>query len=96
MFYFKLALRLGMTVEQLLNSISSYELSEWMVFYRYEPFDDQRQDLVGGIIASTMANCHRSEKTKAFKPSDFMPYRKKEPVNQAALLRAQLGHLVKK
>lgn len=36
MFYFSLARELGMTVRQLLSSIDSVELSEWMAFFRIE------------------------------------------------------------
>lgn len=35
-FYFALATRLGMTVGQLLNTISSREITEWRALYRVE------------------------------------------------------------
>ena len=34
--YFALALRLGMTVRQLLTSLDSAELSEWLAYFQLE------------------------------------------------------------
>jgi len=85
-----------MTVAELLNRISSHELTEWMAFYSIEPFGDQRDDLRTGIITSTIANVNRSSKQKPFTPVDFMPYVERPKVNKAAELKAKLIHLVKK
>jgi hypothetical protein len=63
-----------MTVEELLRRISSQELSEWMAFYQFEPFGEERDDLRAGIVASTVANANRDpKKGRALKPQDFMP-----------------------
>lgn len=65
-----------MTVEDLLDRISSPELSEWMAFEQIEgPIGSPRADLHAGIIASVIANGYRDKKTKRspFKPSDFIP-----------------------
>lgn len=40
-FYFRLAERLGMTVAQLLSSIDSSELTEWMVLENWEFWRDR-------------------------------------------------------
>ena len=71
---FALALRLGRTVAELLQTISSEELTEWIAYHGISPIDDARGDLQAGIVASIVANVNRSSKTPAFKPSDFMPY----------------------
>ena len=62
-----------MTVKQMLESISSKELSEWAAYYSIEPFGYFRSaDLPAGIIASTIANCNRTKHSKSFSPKDFM------------------------
>lgn len=73
MFYFRLALALGMTVREMLARIDSLELAEWMQYYALDPWGSQRDDLQAGIIASTIANAN-SGKGRAFQPIDFMPY----------------------
>jgi hypothetical protein len=70
-----------MTVGQLLASISSRELTEWLVYYSLEPFGDERADLRAGIVASTVANSVRDPKRQAkpFEPRQFMPRFEDEP-----------------
>jgi hypothetical protein len=70
MFVFRLALALGHTARELLEKMSSRELSEWLAYYGLEPFGDERADLRAGIISSTIANANSNHR---FKPSDFMP-----------------------
>lgn len=67
---------LGKTVGDLSEEISDAELQEWMVFYRLEPFGEERADLRAGIVAATIANANRGKRRQAFKPTDFMPYAK--------------------
>ena len=57
----------------MLNEMSGEQLSEWLAYARIEPWGEERADLRAGIVAATTANCHRSSRTKAFKPDDFMP-----------------------
>ncbi len=49
------------------------EFIQWLAVYRLSPFGDERADLRAGIIASTVANCHATRRSKAFEPADFMP-----------------------
>lgn len=84
---FRLALALGRTVAELEATLSGQELTEWMAFDAVEPFGEQRDDLRAGIVASTMANCHRS-RGPAFKPQDFMPFAEKPKADPAAALQA--------
>ena len=60
---------------ELLDRVSSAELTEWMVFYRMEPFGMERGDLQAGIVAATVANVNRDPKKqkRAWEPADFMP-----------------------
>lgn len=65
----------GCSVEELLQRISSKELTEWMVFYNIEPFGEGQAALRAGIIASLIANVNRDTKKKItpFTPFDFIP-----------------------
>jgi hypothetical protein len=53
----------------LLRSISSRQLSEWMAFYKLEPFGPKREEIHAAMIAMVIANANRDEKSK---PSPFM------------------------
>lgn len=91
---FALALRLGKTVEQLLDEISSKELTQWFAYFSIEPFDEQRGDIRSAIIAATVANvAPRKKGGKSYHPRDFLAFR--APISAQAI-RASLGHLVRK
>lgn len=64
-----------MTVGELLARISSQELSEWMIFFRLEPWGCEVEDSRAGIVAATVANVNRDKKArgKPYAPGDFMP-----------------------
>ncbi len=55
--------------------MSSREFVEWMAYYEFEPFGEERADLRAGIVASTVANASRDPKRRRnpFRPLDFMP-----------------------
>ena len=62
-----------MTVGELLNRISSRELSEWMAYYMLEPFGAERDNLHAGLVAAMVHNVNRDPKRgKAADPKDFM------------------------
>jgi hypothetical protein len=61
-------------VDALLDSLTAYDLAEWMAYFAAEPWGEERADLRAGIVASTLANIHRGATTQAFSPRDFMPY----------------------
>lgn len=63
-----------MTVRQLLRSMDSAELTEWMAFDRIEPFGDPRADLRAGIVASSVANFSMVQLPRSMSPADFMPF----------------------
>jgi hypothetical protein len=52
--------------------MSSHELSEWMAFFRLEPFGEERQDLRAAIVAQTIANVNRGAGRPPYKLSDFI------------------------
>lgn len=72
MFYHRLALALGMTVREMLQKMSSAELTDWLAYWRLDPFGEERADLRAGIVAATTANVWAG-KGKRAKPADFMP-----------------------
>lgn len=83
-FVYRLALALKKTVAELLATMDSDEFTHWIAFDRLSPIGDERADLRAGIIASTVANCHRSPNRDPFRPSDFMVEygKKKDPSQQ--------------
>jgi hypothetical protein len=64
-------LSLGCTVEELLNRVSSAELTEWMAYARLEPFGPHREDLRAGVIASVMATAPQGQPHP--QPNTFFP-----------------------
>ncbi len=78
-----------MSVKQLLESMDSRELGEWIAYHTYvETIGDTRQDLRAGIIASTIANVNRGKNRPAFKPNEFMPYYTKPKQTETQMLEA--------
>lgn len=68
-----------MTVGEMLSRMSAAELTEWMAFYKLEPFGDERADLRAGVVAATIVNVHRTSKNDPIaQPMDFMPLSKQE------------------
>lgn len=70
---FMLALALGMTVGEIEERMTARELTEWMAYYRIDPFDRQRADMGVGIIASTIANANRAKGSRPLRPIEFVP-----------------------
>ena len=73
---FTLAAELKMTVAELGDRMSAQELQEWIEYQGIVGCLDSRQraDLGAGIVASTVANAHRSGRSQSFSPQDFMAY----------------------
>jgi uncharacterized protein YmfQ (DUF2313 family) len=73
LFYHRLAAQRGISVKQLLAETNSLELSELQAFDRLEPIDSTRRiELALAIVASVIANTHRSKETDPFTAKDFM------------------------
>jgi hypothetical protein len=65
---------LGRTVEELLETVSYTELTEWMAYYAIEPFGYDMENYRMGVIASTVMNANRSKNSdKVWSAKDFMP-----------------------
>jgi len=98
---FRLALAMGRPVREMLASMGSDELTEWMAYYQLEPFGDYRADYRSGVVASTFANAHRAKDANPFRPEDFMPFlEKKKPQEEIPLnvarFKAMFSHKVVK
>jgi hypothetical protein len=86
---FRLALALGRTVAELQQTLSAAELVEWLAFYRIDPWGGYRADLGAAMVASTLANVHRTASSQPFTPDDFIPYaRHPEPPPDHAQISA--------
>lgn len=97
MFAFRLALALGMTVRQLLASMDSAELSEWMAFDSIQPIGERGAYMRAGLIASVVANTSMSPPKRRLTPLDFMPGREADgptllddPQAQSALIQERI------
>ena len=93
---FTLAAELKMTVAELGDRMSAQELQEWIAYQSITGCLDSRQsgDLGAGIVASTVANAHRSSNSKSFSPHDFMPYYeapKQNPQQALEQLKQKMG-----
>jgi len=72
MFLHRLALALGRTVRELLQTLTLKELQQWIQFYNIDPWGDQRADWRAGQLCALTANMWRKKSDKALTPSDFM------------------------
>ncbi len=67
-----MALALGRTVSELETSLGSSELTEWLAYYKLEPFGQERDNWHHGILASMYANVHKAAGKPSSKPADFI------------------------
>lgn len=71
-----MAARLGRTVRELLNTVDSDELTEWMAAYQKGLLDEFKPlmevvDLAGANVAATLANIHRAPESRPYNLLDF-------------------------
>jgi hypothetical protein len=67
---------LGRTRRELLESIDSDELSEWIAFDWIEPLPDPWA--IGAQQAALFANAHSAKGSRTYRASDFIPKRRAE------------------
>jgi hypothetical protein len=73
LFQYRLALALGMTRRQLLQSMSARELAEWQIYYLVEPWGAVRQDHRFGVLADIFMKIMGATPKKKFDPFNLMP-----------------------
>jgi len=79
-----------MSVKRAQREVDSREFTEWQAYWQLEPWGEGRADLRTGILASTLANIHRSGETDPFTPADFMPdFGRQAPAEDRDALIAQ-------
>ncbi len=83
---FRLALCLGMTVEELGVRMSSRELSEWLAFERIEPFGDVRADIRQAMTTMFIANQWRKKGQPPIEIDAFLPYLPKAQASDQSIL----------
>lgn len=57
---------------ELEQTLGAGELVEWVEYYRVEPWGQWRDNAHAGMIASVIANVHRTRAGKAYTIKDFM------------------------
>ena len=76
LFAYRLALALGrVDVDAMLAAMSADQLKEWMEYYRYEPWGQERADYRSAIVAHTVAvsaGAQRKDK-RPLRIADFLP-----------------------
>ena len=63
---------MGRTVRELLGSMDSHELTEWMAFDQVDPVGGRRGDYQAAVVASTVANANRGKGQRVLTPNDFV------------------------
>lgn len=58
---------------ELLNRVSSRELSEWFIFYSIEPFGFEADYLGHAQTSSTLVNINKKKNSKQTTAKDFIP-----------------------
>jgi hypothetical protein len=63
-----------MPVEEMLNRMSSREITEWRAFTSIEPVGEDRADLRHAMLCALLANANRDpdKQSSPFKVTDFM------------------------
>ena len=92
---FALCLALGcLHPDQLMSQLTSRQYTEWLQYYKCEPWGDQRADLRAGIISAAQWERHRTRGEEPKTPADFMPFtqqKKQSPDEIKATLRRILN-----
>lgn len=72
-FLFRLAGHLKKTVGELLETMDSDELTDWLAFARIEPLDGYRSDINFASLQSLIGNVNRASNQQPFTVDDFLP-----------------------
>lgn len=77
-----------MSVHQAQLEISSLEFTEWMAYYKVEPFGEMIADLRHGVATSVLANVNRNleAKPEPYRADDFIHWRTTDEPPQQELI----------
>lgn len=79
----RLALRMGRTLRELLATIDSAELTQWLAFDELEPLGADADDYRAALPAAVYINANRAQGAAAVHPLDLLPWsarQRREPV----------------
>lgn len=62
------------SVDDMLDQLSSLQLSEWLAYYQQEWLPTDRTEWLLATICALIVNALRSKKAKPARPVDFMPW----------------------
>lgn len=89
----------GMFVGELLEVLSSSELTYWIEFYNREPWGSEVENWRMGQVAATIVNCTPRQKgSKTFQPTDFYetPEKRSADTERRELIQKQVRKLAGK
>jgi hypothetical protein len=86
-----------MTVAECQERVSAEEFREWIAFYKFNPWGEERDDLRIGNLTALTANIHRRKGAREFKASDFILFGhgKSEREQSAKEMRATFAAFAK-
>lgn len=67
-----MALALGKTVREMLDTMSSNELTEWQAFFKIEPWGEDRADWRSAQIAALIYTANKGKRSPKREVRDFM------------------------
>lgn len=53
--------------------MSSQEFTDWVAYFRLEPWYAPEADYWGSLFCAILANCHRGKDGKKWKPEELLP-----------------------
>lgn len=62
-------------MRELGERLDARELTEWMAFFKLEPWGADVEDWRAALVAATVANTARDRRRAPFRVADFMPRR---------------------
>ncbi len=83
-----------MTVRELLLKIDSKELSEWIAFYKIEPFGGEIEDFRSARMAAMFANVNRGKGKRPYDVREFQFVKEVVKVQPWRLMKKMLMRFV--
>lgn len=84
---------------ELLEKLTSYELTYWIEFFKREPWGSEIENWRMGQVASTIVNCTpRPKGAKAFHPTDFYesPEKRDTAAERRELIQRRVRNMSRK
>lgn len=88
---FRLALAMGRTVGELVDSMTSAEFTEWLAFFRLEPWGHDVEYHRAGQTAAMVYNVNRGQNDRALSAMDFVPGYVRPPMSPEEMINKMKG-----